>query len=87
VIAGISEVKSGKSSVESAQEALSATKAGFQVGTQIMLDVLNAIQVLTQNQSQYSLARHQLVLNRLLLRQSAGTIDYKDMEYINSLLQ
>jgi outer membrane protein len=87
VVAGISEVKSGKSSVESAQEALSATKAGFQVGTQIMLDVLNAIQVLTQNQSQYSLARHQLVLNRLLLRQSAGTIDYKDMEYINSLLQ
>jgi outer membrane protein len=87
VLAGISEVKSGKSSVESAQEALSATKAGFQVGTQIMLDVLNAIQVLTQNQSTYSLARHQLVLNRLLLRQSAGTIDYKDMEYINSLLQ
>ena len=87
VIAGISEVQSGKSSVVSAQEALDATKAGFQVGTQIMLDVLNAIEVLTQNQSQYSLARHQLVLNRLLLRQSAGTIDYKDMEYINSLLQ
>jgi outer membrane protein len=87
VIAGISEVKSGKAAVESAQEALDATKAGFQVGTQIMLDVLTAIQNLTQNQSTYSAARHQLVLNRLLLRQSAGTIDYKDMEYVNSLLQ
>jgi outer membrane protein len=87
VIAGISEVKSGKAAVESAQEALDATKAGFQVGTQIMLDVLTAIQTLTQNQSTYSADRHQLVLNRLLLRQSAGTIDYKDMEYVNSLLQ
>jgi outer membrane protein len=87
VIAGISEVKSGKAAVESAQEALDATKAGFQVGTQIMLDVLTAIQTLTQNQSTYSASRHQLVLNRLLLRQSAGTIDYKDMEYVNSLLQ
>jgi outer membrane protein len=87
VIAGISEVKSGKAAVDSAQEALDATKAGFQVGTQIMLDVLTAIQTLTQDQSTYATARHQLVLNRLLLRQSAGTIDYKDMEYINSLLQ
>jgi outer membrane protein len=87
VIAGISEVKSGKAAVDSAQEALDATKAGFQVGTQIMLDVLTAIQTLTQDQSTYATARHQLVLNRLLLRQSAGTIDYKDMEYVNSLLQ
>jgi outer membrane protein len=87
VIAGISEVQSGKAAVESAQESLDATRAGFQVGTQIMLDVLTAIQNLTQNQSTYSAARHQLVLNRLLLRQSAGSIDYKDMEYVNSLLQ
>jgi outer membrane protein len=87
VMAGIAEVNSGKAAVESAQEALDATKAGFQVGTQIMLDVLTAIQTLTQNESTYSSARHQLVLNRLLLRQSAGTIDYKDMEYVNSLLQ
>jgi outer membrane protein len=87
VIAGISEVDSGKAAVDSAQKALDATKAGFQVGTQIMLDVLNAIQVLTQAQSTYSLARHQLVLNRLLLKQSAGTIEYKDLEYANSLLQ
>ena len=87
VNAGISEVKSGKAAVDSAQEALDATRAGFQVGTQIMLDVLTAIQTLTQDQSTYATARHQLVLNRLLLRQSAGTIDYKDMEYVNSLLQ
>jgi outer membrane protein len=87
VIAGISEVESGKAAVESAQKAVDATKAGFQVGTQIMLDVLTSIQQLTQAQSTYSVARHQLVLNRLLLKQSAGTIDFNDLEYINSLLQ
>ena len=87
VLAGISEVESGKAAVESAQKAVDATKAGFQVGTQIMLDVLTSIQQLTQAQSTYSVARHQLVLNRLLLKQSAGTIDYNDLEYANSLLQ
>ena len=87
VIAGISEVESGKAAVDAGQKSLDATKAGFQVGTQIMLDVLTAIQTLTQAESTYSTARHQLVLNRLLLRQSAGTIDYKDLEYANSLLQ
>jgi outer membrane protein len=87
VLAGISEVESGKAAVDSAQKAVDATKAGFQVGTQIMLDVLNSIQQLTQAQSTYSTARHQLVLNRLLLKQSAGTIGYDDLQYVNSLLQ
>lgn len=87
VLAGISEVESGKAAVESAQKAVDATKAGFQVGTQIMLDVLTSIQQLTQAQSTYSVARHQLVLNRLLLKQSAGTIDYDDLQSVNSLLQ
>ncbi|GLQ44979.1 membrane protein [Dyella lipolytica] len=87
VLAGISEVESGKAAVEAAQKSLDATKAGFNVGTQIILNVLTAIQTLTQSESSYSVARHQLVLNRLLLKQSAGTIDYKDLEYANSLLQ
>jgi outer membrane protein len=87
VLAGISEVESGKAAVESAQKAVDATKAGFQVGTQIMLDVLTSIQNLTSAQSTYSTARHQLVLNRLLLKQSAGTITYDDLQSVNSLLQ
>jgi outer membrane protein len=87
VLSEISEVQSGKAAVDAGQKALDATKAGFQVGTQIMLDVLTAIQTLTQAQSQYSVARHTLVLDRLLLKQSAGTITYDDMQYANSLLQ
>jgi outer membrane protein len=87
VLAGISQVESGKASVESGQKALEATRAGFEVGTQTFTDVLLAIQTLTQSESSYSQARHQFILNKLLLQQAAGTADFKDIEEINALLQ
>ncbi|HEX7732116.1 MAG TPA: TolC family outer membrane protein [Rhodanobacter sp.] len=87
VLAGISQVESGKAAVDSAQKALDATRAGFEVGTQTMVNVLLAIQTLTQAESSYSQARHQLVLNRLLLKQSAGTASLGDLQNINALLQ
>ena len=87
VIAGISEVESGKASVEASQKALDATRAGFNVGTKTITDVLLSIQTLTSSESSYSQARHQLILNKLLLQQAAGTADLKDLQTINALLQ
>jgi outer membrane protein len=87
VAAGISQVEANKASVESGQKALEATRAGFDVGTQTMLNVLNAIQTLTQAESSYSQSRHQLVLDQLQLKQSAGSIDVKDVELVNAMLQ
>ena len=87
VIAGIAQVESAKASVESGQKALEATRAGFEVGTQTLTDVLLAIQTLTSSESSYSQARHQFILNKLLLQQAAGTADVKDIEAINALLQ
>lgn len=87
VIAGISQVESAKASVDSANKALEATRAGYEVGTQTMTDVLLAIQTLTQSEGTYSQARHQFVINKLLLQQSAGAADIKDLEQINTLLQ
>lgn len=87
VSAGISQVEANKASVESGQKALEATRAGFDVGTQTMLNVLNAIQTLTQAESSYSQSRHQLVLDQLQLKQSAGSIDVKDIELVNAMLQ
>ena len=87
VLAGISQVEANKASVDSGQKALEATRAGFDVGTQTMLNVLNAIQTLTQAESSYSQSRHQLVLDQLQLKQSAGSIDLKDMEMVNAMLQ
>ncbi|PWK86648.1 TolC family outer membrane protein [Fulvimonas soli] len=87
VLAGISQVQANKASVEAGQKSLEATRAGFDVGTQTMLDVLNAIQTLTQAESSYSQSRHQFILDQLQLKQAAGTIDLKDLEAVNSLLQ
>lgn len=87
VLAAISQVQSGKAAVASGQKALDATRAGFQVGTETILDVLTAIQTLTSAESSYSQARHGLVLDKLLLKQAAGTINYKDLETTNALLQ
>ncbi|WP_426687882.1 TolC family outer membrane protein [Rhodanobacter ginsengiterrae] len=87
VIAGIAQVESAKASVDSGRKALEATRAGFEVGTQTMTNVLLAIQTLTSSESSYSQARHQFILNKLLLKQTAGTADVKDIEQINALLQ
>lgn len=87
VNAGISQVESGKSSVEAGQKALDATRAGFSVGTKTITDVLLSIQTLTSSESSYSQARHQFILNKLLLEQAAGTAGLKDLQAINALLQ
>lgn len=87
VIAGIAQVESAKASVDSGRKALEATRAGFDVGTQTMTNVLLAIQTLTSSESSYSQARHQFILNKLLLKQTAGTADLKDIEQINALLK
>lgn len=87
VIAGISDVEARKQAVISAQSALEATQAGFEVGTRTIVDVLLSQQNLFQAQSDYSKARHAFVLNGLQLKQSAGVIDVKDLEHVNSLLE
>lgn len=87
VLSGISQVEANKASVESGQKALEATRAGFDVGTQTMLNVLNAIQTLTEAENSYSQSRHALVLDQLQLKEAAGSIDLKDMEMVNAMLQ
>jgi outer membrane protein len=87
VIAGISEVQATRQAVTSQKSALKATEAGFKVGTRTIVDVLIGQQNLTNAQQSYSQARHQFVLNRLLLKQAAGTLDVKDLKAVNALLE
>ncbi len=86
VIAGASQVEATKAAVVSAQSSVDATRAGYEVGTRTIVDVLISQQTLLNAQSQYSAARHAFVLNGLLLKQAAGVIELKDLEAINALL-
>lgn len=85
--AGISEIEARKQAVISAESALEATEAGFEVGTRTIVDVLLSQQVLFQAQSANSSARHNFLVNLLRLKQAAGVIDISDLADVNRLLQ
>lgn len=87
VVAGISEVEARKQALVSAQSALDATQAGFEVGTRTIVDVLISQQVLFQAQRDYARARHDYLLNTLRLKQAAGTITVADVQGVNALLR
>jgi outer membrane protein len=87
VVAGISEVEARKQAVVSANSALEATQAGFEVGTRTIVDVLLSQRQLYQAQRDLSQARHNFVLNQLLLRQSAGSVGPNDLKEVNALLE
>ncbi len=87
VIAGISEVEARQQAVLSAEKALEATEAGFEVGTRTIVDVLLSQRTLFSAQSEYSRARHNLILEQLRLKQASGTINRDDLEIVNRLLR
>jgi outer membrane protein len=86
VLAGISEIEARRQARISAQSALEATEAGFEVGTRTIVDVLLSQRILFQAQRDYSSARHNFLVNNLILKQSAGIIDIRDVAEVNRLL-
>lgn len=87
VLAGIQEVEAFKQAEISAESALEATQAGFEVGTRTIVDVLIANQRLFQSQRDSSSARHQYILNHLRLKANAGRLSSEDLVVVNQLLE
>jgi outer membrane protein len=86
VVAGMSEIEARKQAVVSAQSALEATQAGFEVGTRTIVDVLLSQQQLFAAQREYARARHTFIVAGLRLKQAAGVIDVADIQAVNDLL-
>lgn len=86
VQAGISQVEALRQAVISAQTALDATQAGYEVGTRTAVDVLDAQQQLYSAQSEYASARYNYVLSTLQLKQAAGTLMPEDVALVNAWL-
>jgi outer membrane protein len=84
VIAAISAIKAFEQSVLSAQKALEATEAGFEVGTRTIVDVLDSTQNLYNAKRNLSSTRYAYIQNVLLLKRAAGTITDEDLSAINS---
>lgn len=84
--AGVSEVEARRQAVVSAQSALDATEAGFEVGTRTIVDTLIAQQQLFGAEVEYARSRHDFLLNQLRLRQAAGVVDVSDLQDVNRSL-
>jgi outer membrane protein len=87
VISEISRVRALRQAVESNRTALRATEAGFEVGTQTTVDVLQAQQLLRRAETTYSRSRYDYILNILRLKQAAGTLAEADVQQVDGWLQ
>jgi outer membrane protein len=87
VISEISRVRALRQSVESNRTSLRATEAGFEVGTQTTVNVLQAQQLLRQAETAYSRSRYDYIMNILLLKQAAGTLGDADLQQVDGWLQ
>lgn len=86
VIAGIRQVEALQQALISAESALEATNAGFEVGTRTIVDVLLAEQRFFQAQRDFSQARHQFIVDNLSLERAVGTLAPEDLEQANQRL-
>jgi len=87
VISNVSRVRALRQAVESNRTALQATEAGFEVGTQTTVDVLQSQQLLRSAETNYSQSRYQYILGVLLLKQAAGTLSASDIQEVDGWLQ
>ncbi len=87
VTTGISQVLARKQALASAQTALEATQAGFEVGTRTIVDVLDAQRVRDTAQSDYLRARYDYLLTTLQLKQAVGSLNEADITQINEWLE
>jgi outer membrane protein len=83
---GLLQVEALHEAVASSERALDATRAGLQVGTRNLVDVLNAAQQLYTARRDYARARYDYLLGLLKLEAAAGQLDEDDLTYVNSLL-
>ena len=86
MVSGISQVNANAQTLESSNVALEATQAGFEVGTRTSIDVLVSLRETFRAERDYASSRYEYLLNKLRLKQAAGTLVVDDLDTINRLL-
>ncbi|MCC2604919.1 outer membrane channel protein TolC [Planctobacterium marinum] len=87
VTAAISRIKALNQAVVSAESALKATEAGFEVGTRTIVDVLQSTRNLYDAKRNLAGARYGYITSILSLKQAAGTLTEQDVADINNGLK
>lgn len=86
VLSGQGQVKALEAAEASSQSALDANKLGYQVGVRINIDVLNAQSQLFQTKRDLAVARYNVLLGGLRLKQASGQLAAQDLQVVNGLL-
>ena len=84
--AAIAGIKALEQAVVSAESALKATEAGFEVGTRTIVDVLISTRNLFDARRNLTKARYDYILAVLSLKQAAGTLAEADLDLVNRAL-
>ncbi len=87
ISASIGALRAYEQSVVSAQSALEATEAGFDVGTRTIVDVLDSTRRLYDANKNLSDARYNYILSVLQLRQAAVTLSEQEIIDVNVCLK
>ncbi len=86
LVSGTGQVRALEAAEASSQSALDANRLGYQVGVRINIDVLNAQSQLFQTKRDLAVARYNVLLGHLKLRQANGSLQPEDIGKINALL-
>ncbi len=86
VQSGQAQVKALEAAEGSSRLALDATQTGYRVGVRVNLDVLNAQTQLFQTQRDLAVARYNVLLGTLRLKQAAGQLSGVDLATLDRLL-
>ena len=83
VNAAISSVRAYEQLIKSAESSLQSVKAGYEVGTRTMSDVLDATQSFYSAQQSLSAARYNYIIARLNLLYTQGSLTADDLAAVN----
>jgi len=82
-INSIAQVKAYEQAVKSTEIAVEGTRKGFLAGFRTNAEVLDAMKKLLETRRSLARARYQYILNRLMLKDSAGILTEADLDEIN----
>jgi len=87
VKAAVSTIRALEQSVVSADSALKATEAGFDVGTRTIVDVLNSTRNLFDARRNLADARYSFISAIINLKRAAGTLTEDDLLAVNRVMR
>ena len=86
LVSGAAQVRALEAAEASSQSALEANRLGYQVGVRINIDVLNSQSQLFQTKRDLALARYNVLVGNLRLKQANGTLAPPDLQPVDATL-